>query len=158
MVLPLTLSNHWISLLTLLERWTTYQETIHPNQEHHEQKWEQDYEPSTLLARWAEKLRRVLKEEMSTMSYPLEVSDRLRTCVKLSRAALKMHEQDMDSQPFLCTLKTVDNPTCTWYMTVPGQMEPADASPSMGSSTDQITLRFGLVAQQGVAQRYQSRR
>lgn len=39
MVLPLTLSNHWISLLTLLERWTTYQETIHPNQEHHEQKW-----------------------------------------------------------------------------------------------------------------------
>ncbi|CAN7993717.1 unnamed protein product [Ixodes pacificus] len=83
------------------------------------------------------------------MSYPLKVLDKLRTCIKQSRAALRKHEQDMDSQSSLCTLKTVDTLTCTWSTTAPGQMEHADASPSMRSPADHIAFRFGLVTQQG---------
>ncbi|KAM7312262.1 uncharacterized protein ISCGN_009167 [Ixodes scapularis] len=148
--LPLSMSNHWISLRTLLERWTKYQETIYPNQEQHEREWMKITNPLRFQPdgqRSYDGFRR--DEELCTMLFPLEVLEKLRACIKRSREALRTPGQDSHSQPSLFTSTDAENPTCTWSTTAHGQTDRADALPSMGSTVDQIALRFGLVMPPG---------
>lgn len=144
-IIPASLMRPWRSLRQLIEAWTLFQEQTMNNQEHHEEELQKIYNPLRCGHCNYKTFQR--EEELCTMSFPPETTEKLRTFVLKLLNDSNSDQHNTQSQQSLYTLTEPASHTSTSFTTVAGATEAADVLHSVASLEDQTARLFGLQTQ-----------